>query len=46
MTISDKKDHKKRANMGIVTEHLEVLNQRGETVMVADHLLMCQKRDA
>lgn len=46
VTISDKKDHKKRANMGIVTEHLEVLNQRGETVMVADHLLMCQKRDA
>ena len=46
VTVSDKKDHKKRPNMSIVTERLEVLNQRGETVMVGDHLLMCQKREA
>ena len=46
VTISDKKDHKKHADKGIVTEHLDIINQKGETVMVADHLLMCQKRDA
>lgn len=46
VTISDKRDHKKHADKGIVTEHLEIINQKGETVMVADHLLMCQKRDA
>ena len=44
VTIKEKKDHKKRADMGIVTEALEVINQRGETVLVAEHLLMCQKK--
>lgn len=46
VTISDKKDHKRHPDKGIVTEHLEVINQRGETVLVADHLLMCDKRNA
>ena len=30
--------------MGIITERLEVINQNDETVLVADHLLMCQKK--
>lgn len=46
VTISEKADHKKRTDKGIVTEHLDIINQRGETVMVADHLLMCDKRGA
>lgn len=45
VTITDKKDHRKHPDKGIVTEHLDIKNQRGETVMVADHLLMCQKKD-
>jgi acyl dehydratase len=44
VTISEKKDHAKRENMGIVTEHLDVLNQKGETVLVCDHLLLVEKR--
>jgi acyl dehydratase len=44
VTISEKKDHAKRAEMGIVTEHLDVVNQRGETVLVCDHLLLVEKR--
>ncbi|MBB6429523.1 MaoC family dehydratase [Algisphaera agarilytica] len=43
VTITDKKDHK-RPQFGIVTEHLEVTNQRGETVMVCDHLLLVEKK--
>ena len=46
VTIKEKKDHKKRANMGFVTETLEIINQKGETVMVADHLLLCQKKNS
>ncbi|WP_072500006.1 MaoC family dehydratase [Olsenella phocaeensis] len=46
VTIADKKTSEKHPEKGIVTEHLEVINQRGETVLVADHLLMCQKRSA
>ncbi|WP_270849111.1 MaoC family dehydratase [Candidatus Collinsella stercoripullorum] len=46
VTVSEKKDHRKHPDKGIVTEHLDIINQRGETVMVADHLLMCQKREA
>lgn len=43
VTISEKKDHK-APGFGIVTEHLEVVNQRGEVVLVADHLLRVEKR--
>lgn len=46
VTIKEKKDHKKRANKGFVTETLEIINQKGETVMVADHLLLCQKKNS
>jgi hypothetical protein len=27
-----------------VVEHLDVVNQRGETVLVCDHLLLCERR--
>lgn len=44
VTISDKKDHPKRATHGIVTERLEVRNQNGEAVLVCDHLLLVEKK--
>ena len=44
VTISDKQPHKKREDMGMVTEHLDVINQKGETVLVADHLLIVEKK--
>lgn len=43
VTISDKRDHK-RPGQGIVVEHLDVINQRGEIVMAADHLLLARRR--
>jgi acyl dehydratase len=42
ITIADKKDHKK-PDFGAVSEWLEVLNQRSETVLAADHLLLVRK---
>lgn len=44
ITIGEKKDHKK-PGYGIVTEIVEVTNQHNETVMVCNHLLLCEKRD-
>jgi len=45
VTIAEKRDHK-RPEMGFVVEHLDVVNQRGETVLVCDHLLLCERRTA
>ena len=44
VTISDKRDHPKRATHGIVVEALEVVNQKDETVLVAEHLLLVERR--
>ncbi len=44
VTIAEKRDHK-RPEMGIVVEHFDVTNQRGEVVLVADHLLLVERRD-
>lgn len=43
-SIKDKRDDPKRKGHGIVVEALEVLNQRGETVLVAEHLLLVERR--
>ena len=43
VTISEKRDHK-RPNLGVVVEHLEVVNQRDEVVLVCDHLLLAERR--
>ena len=43
VTVTEKKDHKK-PEFGIVTEHLDVCNQDGESVLVCDHLLLVEKR--
>src|SRR6266487_4504668 len=43
VTIKEKRDHKK-PDQGIVVEALEVINQRGETVLACEHLLMVKRR--
>jgi acyl dehydratase len=45
ITISEKRDHKK-PTYGVVAEKLEVVNQRGETVLVCEHLLLVQRKVA
>ena len=45
VTIKDKADHKK-PGYGIVTEQVEVFNQRQELVMVCEHLLLVEKKEA
>ena len=44
VTIKEKKDHKK-PGYGLVTELVECFNQRGELVMVCEHLLLVNKKD-
>jgi len=44
VSIKEAKADAKRPNHGIVVESLEVVNQRRETVLVADHLLLVERR--
>ncbi len=44
VAIKELREEPKRPRHGIVVEALTVLNQRGETVLVADHLLLVEKR--
>lgn len=44
VTISAKEDDPKRANSGRVIERCEVLNQRNEVVLAADHILIAERR--
>ena len=44
VTISAKEDDPKRANMGRVVERCEVLNQRNEVVLAADHILLVERK--
>ncbi len=46
VTVSEKRDHPKRGTHGIVVEALEVINQRGEVVLFAEHLLLVERRSA
>jgi acyl dehydratase len=43
VTIREKKEHR-QAEMGIISEALEVSNQHGKVVMVCEHLLLAQRR--
>ena len=43
VTIAAKGDAKK-PEFGTVTEHVEVVNQRGEVVLACDHLLLAKRR--
>jgi acyl dehydratase len=42
-TVKEKRDHK-RPEYGVVVEQVESINQRGETVMAAEHLLLVRRR--
>jgi len=44
--IKEKRDHAKHDHLGIVTEACQVFNQRGETVLACDHLLLVKRRPA
>ena len=46
VSIKEKRDHPKRADHGIVVEFCEVFNQRQETVLVCEHLLLVKKEAA
>ena len=45
ITVVAQRDHK-RPTHGIVSEKLEVTNQRGETVLACEHLLLVQRRES
>lgn len=44
LTIARKEPDPKRADFGRVWELIEVLNQRGETVLVAEHIYMVRRK--
>ncbi len=44
VTLADKQDHPKRRGYGIVTEQIEVINQRQECVLATRHLLLVEKQ--
>ncbi|HEY1765020.1 MAG TPA: MaoC/PaaZ C-terminal domain-containing protein [Opitutaceae bacterium] len=43
-TVVELRDDSRRPQHGIAVERLEASNQRGEVVLVADHLLMVRRR--
>ena len=46
VTVKEKRDDPKRPNHGIVVEACQVINQKGETVLVCEHLLLVERRPA
>jgi acyl dehydratase len=44
VTISAKEDDPKRPSQGRVVERCEVLNQRNEVVLAADHILLVERK--
>jgi acyl dehydratase len=46
VTLAAKEDDPRRAGQGRVIERCEVLNQRDEVVLAADHILLVEKRAA
>ena len=45
ITIAAREDDPKRKDFGRVTERVEVLNQRDETVLSCDHILLVRRRE-
>jgi acyl dehydratase len=43
-TIKEKRDDAKRPTLGVVVEQVEAVNQRGETVLAAEHLLLVKRK--
>lgn len=46
VTITAKEDDPKRSESGRIVERCEVINQRDEVVLAADHILIVERRDA
>lgn len=46
VSVKELREDAKRPQHGIVVEALEVVNQRGETVLVAEHLLLVERKEA
>ena len=44
--IADRRDHPKRTTHGVVTEAVDIRNQRGETVLACEHLYLVARRTA
>jgi acyl dehydratase len=44
VTVKEKRDRARSRDHGIVVELCEVINQRGETVLACEHLLMVRRR--
>lgn len=44
VAVGEKRDYAKRPEMGLVVEAVEVINQRGETVLACEHLLLVRRR--
>ncbi len=45
-TITEKRDHPRRADHEIVVEKIEVFNQHREVVLVCEHLYLAKRRPA
>ena len=43
-TVKEKRDHPKKSDHGVVVELVESINQRGETVLAAEHLLLVRRK--
>lgn len=43
-SIKEKRDHPKKPEFGFVVELVEAMNQHGETVLAAEHLLLAKRR--
>ena len=43
-TVKEKRDDPKRPQYGVVVELVEAINQRGETVLACEHLLLVRRR--
>jgi acyl dehydratase len=45
VAIKEKRDDPKRPAHGIVVESLQAINQRGETILACEHLLLVERRN-
>jgi acyl dehydratase len=45
-TVKETRDHAKKPDYGYVVELVESINQRGETVLAAEHLLLVKRKPA
>ncbi len=43
-TITEKRDHPRRAGFGIIVEAIAVANQNAETVLACEHLYLAERR--